>query len=96
MARKMKAPVAKYFGTPEEISEITRKHLNGDPLTLEETSKVMGLSKSAIRAIEMRALAKLKKEFQKRFGKDINIGDFIDLTKHREGAMRIRGPAEEE
>ena len=43
MARKMKDPVAKYFGTPEEIAELKAKHLRGECLTLDETSKVMGL-----------------------------------------------------
>ena len=86
MARKMKDPVAKYFGTPEEIAELKAKHLRGECLTLDETSKVMGLSRSAIRAIELRALAKLRKALMKQ---GLNgVDDFFDTGRDRRAVGR--------
>lgn len=89
MARKLKNPVAKYFGTPEEIRELQARHLQGETLTLEETSKLIGLSKSAVKAIEARALRKLRAEICKKFGKDVGFGDFIDTCKGRAHATMI-------
>lgn len=89
--RKLKDPVAKYFGTEEERKAILEKHASGECLTLDETSKVMGLSRSAIKAIEARALAKLKAELQKRMGPKVSLDDFFDLGKYRRGAMRTYG-----
>lgn len=77
MARKMMAPKARYFGTEAERAKIAAKYLNGSSLTLDECSKVMGLSRSAIKAIEVRALAKLKKEIQRQFGKNVTLSDFM-------------------
>lgn len=94
--RKMMAPKAKYFGTQAEREELLEKwYFNGECLTLDETSKVIGLSKSAVKAIEARALAKLKAELQKRTGKDVCLDDFIDLGKHRRGAAKTYGAEDE-
>lgn len=87
--RKLKDPVAKYFGTPAEVKELLERHKNGEILTLEETSKVIGLSKSAIKAIEVRALRKLKEAICKKFGKNIKFNDFIDTCKGRTCATMI-------
>lgn len=94
--RKMMAPKARYLGTQEEREAAFEKWwLQGECLTLDECSKVMGLSRSAIKAIEARALSKLKAELQKRMGASVSLSDFIDLGKHRQGAMRSYGAAEE-
>lgn len=90
MARKMMAPKAKYFGTEDERAEIAEKYLQGNSLTLDECSKVMGLSRSAIKAIEARALAKLRKELEKRYGKDVCLADFVDTTHGRQCATMIQ------
>ena len=87
--RKMMAPKARYFGTPEERKEIELKHAQGVPLTLDECSKVMGLSRSAIKAIESRALAKLKVELQKMFGPNVKLDDLIDTSGGRQCATRF-------
>jgi len=89
MARKLMAPKSRYFGTEDERAEIAVKWMHGERLTLDECSKVMGLSRSAIKAIECRALAKLKKEFERRFGKNISLGDFINIDKGRQPATMI-------
>lgn len=86
--RKMMAPKARYFGTEDERAEIALKWLDGDELTLDECSKVMGLSRSAIKAIEGRALAKLRKALEDKFGKDVKLSDFIDVTGRRQFALR--------
>ena len=88
--RKMMAPKARYLGTEDERAEIAVKWLNGDELTLDECSKVMGLSRSAIKAIECRALAKLKKELQRLYGKNVNLSDFVDVTGKRQYATKIQ------
>lgn len=90
MARKMMAPKARYFGTEEERAEIAVKYLHGEELTLDECSKVMGLSRSAIKAIECRALAKLRKEIERVFGKDVQLSDLIDTTGGRQEATMIQ------
>lgn len=90
MARKMMAPKQRYFGTEEERAEIAAKYRQGQCLTLDECSKVMGLSRSAIKAIEARALAKLRKEIEKRYGKDISLSDFVNTTNGRQCATMIQ------
>ena len=90
MARKMMAPKARYFGTEEERAEIAAKYRQGQSLTLDECSKVMGLSRSAIKAIECRALAKLRKEIEKRYGKDVCLADFVNTTSGRQCATMIQ------
>lgn len=90
MARKMMAPKAKYFGTDEERAELAAKYRQGQCLTLDECSKVMGLSRSAIKAIEARALAKLRKEIEKRYGKNIGLSDFVNTTNRQQCATMIK------
>ena len=90
MARKMMAPKERYLGTPEERAEIAAKYHQGHCLTLDECSKVMGLSRSAIKAIEARALAKLRKEIEKRFGKNIGFADFVNTTSGRQCATMVQ------
>lgn len=84
--RKMMAPKERYYGTEDERAEIALKVYEGEPLTLDECSKVMGLSKSAIKAIECRALSKLRNEIEKRFGKNIQLSDFIKTDARRQNA----------
>ena len=86
--RKLMAPKARYFGTEDERAEIAAKYHQGEPLTLEECSKVMGLSKSAIKAIECRALVKLRKALEDRYGKNVQLSDFIDTGARRQYALR--------
>ena len=88
--RKMMAPKARYLGTEDERAEIAVKYMHGQPLTLDECSKVMGLSRSAIKAIECRAIAKLKKAMEKRYGKDISLSDFINTSGGRQAATMIQ------
>lgn len=90
MARKMMAPKQRYFGTDEERAEIAAKYRQGQCLTLDECSKVMGLSRSAIKAIECRALAKLRKEIEKRYGKNVSLADFVNTTGGRQCATMIQ------
>lgn len=90
MARKMMAPKERYFGTEDERAEIAAKFRQGHCLTLDECSKVMGLSRSAIKAIEARALAKLRKEIEKRFGKDVGLADFVNTTRGRQCATMVQ------
>lgn len=90
MARKMMAPKARYFGTEDERAEIAAKYRQGQCLTLDECSKVMGLSRSAIKAIECRALAKLRKEIEKRYGKNASLSDFVNTTGGRQCATMIQ------
>ena len=89
MARKMMAPKSRYFGTEEERAEIAVKYLHGECLTLDECSKVNGLSRSAIKAIETRALAKCRMALQRKFGKNVSLADLLNLDKSREDATRI-------
>ena len=86
--RKMMAPKARHFGTEDERAEIAVKWLHGDELTLDECSKVMGLSRSAIKAIEGRALAKLRKALEDIYGKNVKLSDFIDVGARRQFALR--------
>lgn len=86
--RKMMAPKARYFGTEDERAEIAVKWLNEEELTLDECSKVMGLSKSAIKAIECRALAKLKKALMAKYGKNVCLSDFISTGSRRQFALK--------
>lgn len=90
MARKMMAPKQRYFGTAEERAEIAAKYRQGQCLTLDECSKVMGLSRSAIKAIEARALMKLRKEIEKRYGKNVSLSDFVNTTNGRQCATMIQ------
>lgn len=90
MARKMMAPKQRYLGTEDERAEIAVKYRQGHCLTLDECSKVMGLSRSAIKAIEVRALIKLRKEIEKRFGKNIKLSDFVNTTNGRQCATMIQ------
>lgn len=90
MARKMMAPKSRYFGTEDERAEIAVKHMRGECLTLDECSKVMGLSRSAIKAIECRALAKLRKEIEKRYGKNVGMSDFLNTANGRQCATMIQ------
>lgn len=90
MARKMMAPKARYFGTEDERAEIAAKYRRGECLTLDECSKVMGLSRSAIKAIEVRALAKLRKELEKLYGKNISLSDFVNTTGSRQCATMVQ------
>lgn len=89
MSRKMMAPKAKYYGTEDERAAIAEKYMSGAPLTLEECSKVMGLSKSAIKAIECRSLLKLKKALMKIYGKNVSLNDFIGSETRRQCATMI-------
>lgn len=90
MARKMMAAKARYLGTDEERAEIAAKYRQGHCLTLDECSKVMGLSRSAIKAIEARALAKLRKEIEKRYGKNMSLADFVNTTSGRRCAAIVQ------
>lgn len=90
MARKMMVPKERYFGTEEERAEIAARFRQGQCLTLDECSKVMGLSRSAIKAIEARALAKLRKEIENRFGKNVGFADFINTTRGRQCATMVQ------
>ena len=76
-----KKPNPKYFGTKEEVKEILAKHDRGEVLTLDETSKVMGISRSAVRAIELRAMEKLRKALKK-YGIN-DLSDVIDIGRGR-------------
>ena len=88
--RKMMAPKARYLGTEDERAEIAVKYMHGQPLTLDECSKVMGLSRSAIKAIESRALAKLRKLLETRYGKNVCLSDFINTASGRQSATMIQ------
>lgn len=88
--RKLMAPKQRYFGTEDERAEIAAKYHQGKALTLDECSKVMGLSRSAIKAIECRALSKLKKALIKEFGPDISLADFVDVSRGRQCATMIQ------
>ena len=90
MARKMMAPKARYFGTEDERAEIAEKYMHGQSLTLDECSKVMGLSRSAIKAIECRAITKLRKAMEQRYGKGIGWSDFINTSGGRQHATMIQ------
>ena len=90
MARKMMAPKARYFGTEDERAEIAYKYYRGESLTLDECSKVMGLSRAAIKAIEARALSKLRKLLEKEYGKDVKLSDLIDTSGGRQSATMIQ------
>lgn len=76
-----KKPNPKYFGTKDEVQEILAKHARGEALTLDETSKVMGISRSAVRAIELRAMEKLRKALKK-YG-ITNLSDVLDTGRDR-------------
>lgn len=89
--RKMMAPKARYLGSLEEVVEILVKwRYLGKPMTLDECSKVMGLSRSAIKAIESRAYLHARQEIEKRDGKNVSLSDYIDVTGKRQFATKIQ------
>lgn len=94
--RKMMEPKKKYLGTLEEVIEIlVRWNYFGEKLTLDDCSKVMGLSRSAIKAIQGRALANAKSELLRRDGKNAKLSDYVNLTKHRSGAAKCYGATDD-
>lgn len=86
----MKKANPKFLGSLEEVMElIVRWHYFGEALTLDETSKVLGISRSAVKAIEVRALPKLKQELAKRY-KIKSTSDVFDESRGRI-ALDVKG-----
>ena len=76
--------MANRSNVPYKMGPIT---FGGKRHTLEETAQMMGISKNGVRAIELRALAKIRKGLEK-FGIK-SLDDVLDLSSSRRRATGI-------